>query len=73
MEAPNAQKEIIPDKTVIYQPEEKWYTLEQNTYDIGEYLNLLNIKPYNTINIKLKEGNLYGIKIIQCRLVLLLD
>ena len=58
MEAPlNSQKEIIPDKTVVYQPEEKWYTLEQNTYDIGEYLNLLNIKPYNTINIKLKEGN----------------
>ena len=58
MDAPlNSQKEIIPDKTVVYQPEEKWYTLEQNTYDIGEYLNLLNIKPYNTINIKLKEGN----------------
>ena len=51
------KKEIIPEKTEVYQPEEKWYSLNQNTYDIGEYLNLLNIKPYQTINIKLKEGN----------------
>ena len=44
-------------KKIVYQPEEKWYELNQNTYDIGEYLDLLDIKPYQTINIKLKEGN----------------
>jgi len=59
MEAPpsNDNKKIEPIKTITYQPEEKWYELNQNTYDIGEYLDLLNIKPYQTINITLKEGN----------------
>ena len=59
MEAPpsNENKKIEPIKKITYQPEEKWYELNQNTYDIGEYLDLLNIKPYQTINIKLKEGN----------------
>ena len=41
----------------MYQPEEKWYELNSNTYDIGEYLCLLDIKPYQKINIKLMEGN----------------
>ena len=53
----NNKKEIEPMKRITYQPEEKWYELNQNTYDIGEYLDLLNIKPYQTINILLKEGN----------------
>ena len=48
---------IEPIKKIMYQPEEKWYELNQNTYDVGEYLNLLDIKPYQTINITLKEGN----------------
>ena len=53
----NDNKKIEPVKKIAYQPEEKWYELNQNTYDIGEYLNLLDIKPYQTINITLKEGN----------------
>ena len=59
MEAPpsNDNNKIEPVKKITYQPEEKWYELDQNTYDIGEYLDLLNIKHYQTINIKLKEGN----------------
>ena len=58
MDSPsNDKKTIEPVKKRIYQPEEKWYELNQNTYDIGEYLDLLDIKPYQTINIKLKEGN----------------
>ena len=58
MDSPSNDKKIIePVKKIIYQPEEKWYELNQNTYDIGEYLDLLDIKPYQTINIKLKEGN----------------
>ena len=58
MEAPpsNENKKIEPIKKITYQPEEKWYELHQNTYDIGEYLDLLDIKPYQTINITLKEG-----------------
>ena len=53
----NDKKIIEPVKKIVYQPEEKWYELKQNTYDIGEYLDLLDIKPYQTINITLKEGN----------------
>ena len=47
MEAPpsNENKKIEPIKKITYQPEEKWYELHQNTYDIGEYLDLLDIKP----------------------------
>ena len=59
MEAPpsNENKKIEPIKKITYQPEEKWYELHPNTHDIGEYLDLLDIKPYQTINITLKEGN----------------
>lgn len=49
--------EIQPVSTTIYQVEEKCYVLEPNTYDIGKYLNLLKIKPFQKINITLKEGN----------------
>ena len=49
--------EIQTVSTTIYQVEEKWYVLESNTYDIGKYLHLLKIKPFQKINITLKEGN----------------
>ena len=49
--------EIQPDSVKVYQIEEKSFTLSPNTYDIGEYLKLLQIKPHQIINIKLKEGN----------------
>ena len=48
---------IQPDSVTIYQVEEKSFTLSPNTYDVGTYLKLLNIKPFQKINIKLKEGN----------------
>lgn len=51
------QIEIQPISVVKYQPEEKTYVLKPNTYDIGEYLNLLKIMPYQKIIIRLKEGN----------------
>ena len=41
----------------IINDEVKSYVLEPNTYDIGKYLNLLKIRPYQEINIQLKEGN----------------
>ena len=54
----NAQEQLIqPDSITVYQFEEKSFTLSPNTYDIGTYLKLLNIKPFQKINIKLKEGN----------------
>ena len=48
---------IQPDSVKEYKIEEKSFTLSPNTYDIGEYLRLLDIKPHQIINIKLKEGN----------------
>lgn len=48
---------IQPDSVTTYQVERKSFTLSPNSYDIGTYLKLLNIKPYQTIDIKLKEGN----------------
>ena len=48
---------IQPDSAKVYQIEEKFFTLSPNTYDIGEYLKLLEIKPHQIININLKEGN----------------
>ena len=54
----NAQEQLIqPDSITVYQFEEKSFTLSPNTYDIGTYLKLLNIKPFQKINIKLREGN----------------
>ena len=54
----NAPEPVIqPDSVTIYQVEEKSFTLSPNTYDVGTYLKLLNIKPFQKINIKLKEGN----------------
>ena len=54
----NAQEQLIqPDSITVYKFEEKSFTLSPNTYDIGTYLKLLNIKPFQKINIKLKEGN----------------
>ena len=50
-------EEIQPVSVIKYQPEEKTYVLEPNKYDIGKYLNLLKVKPYQTITITLKEGN----------------
>ena len=52
----NTGIEIKPVSTFKYQPEEKSYELEPNKYDIGKYLNLLKISPYQTIIIHLKEG-----------------
>ena len=53
----NDEIEIKPISVEKYQPEDKSYVLEPNTYDIGKYLNLLKIKPYQKITIQLKEGN----------------
>ena len=54
----NVPKQVLqPNSTTIYQFEEKSFTLSPNTYDIGTYLKLLNIKPFQKINIKLLEGN----------------
>ena len=53
----NNDDEIQPVSVIKYQPEEKTYVLEPNKYDIGKYLNLLKVKPYQTITITLKEGN----------------
>lgn len=49
--------EIQPVSEIKYQPEEKTYELKPNTYDIGEFLNLLKILPHQTIIIRFKEGN----------------
>ena len=49
--------EIQPISEIKYQPEEKTYELKPNTYDIGEFLNLLKIFPYQKIIIRFKEGN----------------
>ena len=54
----NVPEQVLqPNSTTIYQFEEKSFTLSPNTYDIGTYLKLLNIKPFQKINIKLREGN----------------
>jgi hypothetical protein len=55
--APPLDQEINPISVIKYQPEEKSYVLEPNKYDIGKYLTLLKITPYQNINITLKEGN----------------
>jgi hypothetical protein len=49
--------EIQPVSEIKFQPEEKTYELKPNTYDIGEFLNLLKILPYQKIIIRFKEGN----------------
>ena len=38
----NDEIEIKPISDEKYQPEDKSYVLEPNTYDIGKYLNLYN-------------------------------
>ena len=38
----NDEIEIKPISVEKYQPEDKSYVLEPNTYDIGKYLNLYN-------------------------------
>ena len=54
----NVPEQVLqPDSVTIYQIEEKSFTLSPNTYDIGTYLKLLNIKPFQKIKIKLLEGN----------------
>ena len=50
-------QEIIPISVIKYQPEKKSFVLEPNKYDIGKYLTLLKILPYQEINITLKEGS----------------
>ena len=49
--------EIQPVSVIKYQPEEKTNELKPNIYDIGEFLNLLKILPYQKIIIRFKEGN----------------
>ena len=39
-----------------FQPEEYNYEFSDKNMDIGELLNKMNIKPYQKINIVLKEG-----------------
>ncbi len=47
---------FVPKAEKIYQIKEKHYQLSNTNYDIGEYLYLLNIKPYEIIIILVKKG-----------------
>ena len=47
---------LTPKNEKIYQIKEKSYELSDSNYDIGNYLSLLNIQPYEIINIEVKSG-----------------
>ena len=42
---------LIPKSEKIYQIKEKNYEFSNANYDIGDYLKLLNIQPYEIIKI----------------------
>ena len=56
---PRDDKSLIANEaqTKTYTIEEKFYTLSTNFYDIGEYLEKLKIKPYQTISVTIKGGS----------------
>ena len=56
------ESSLIPKSEKIYQIKEKNYELSDSNYDIGNYLSLLNIQPYEIINILIKSGIINGIK-----------
>ena len=47
---------LIPKSEKIYQIKEKSYEFSNANYDIGDYLKLLNIQPYEIIKILIKSG-----------------
>ena len=47
---------LIPKSEKIYQIKEKNYEFSNANYDIGDYLKLLNIQPYEMIKILIKSG-----------------
>ena len=47
---------LIPKSEKIYQIKEKNYEFSNANYDIGDYLKLLNIQPYEIIKILIKSG-----------------
>ena len=47
---------LVPKSEKIYQIKEKSYELSNSNHDIGDYLKLLNIQPYEIINILIKSG-----------------
>jgi len=60
--AKNAKKENLEIKGVINGHNKK-YTFDKIKMDLGEYLNLLNIKPYDKViinNIFLIYNNIYN-------------
>ena len=54
--AKNAKKENIEIKGVINGHNKK-YIFDKIKMDLGEYLNLLNIKPYDKVIINIKKGS----------------
>ena len=50
------ESSLIPKSEKIYQIKEKDYELSDSNYDLGNYLSLLNIQPYEIINILIKSG-----------------
>lgn len=50
------ESSLIPTSEKIYQIKEKNYVLSDANYDIGNYLSLLKIQPYEIINILIKSG-----------------
>ena len=47
---------LVPISEKIYQIKEKNYEFSNANYDIGDYLKLLNIQPYEIIKILIKSG-----------------
>ena len=47
---------LNPKSEKIYQIKEKSYELSNSNHDIGNYLSLLNIQPYEIIKILIKSG-----------------
>ena len=52
----NTNQGLILKSKEEFKPEEYIYEYSDKNMDIGELLNKLNIKPYQKINIVLKEG-----------------
>ena len=50
------ESSLIPKSEKIYQIKEMNYELWDSNYDIGNYLSLINIQPYEIINILIKSG-----------------
>ena len=51
--------QIKPDSEITLQPKIKRYTFSKESMDFGEYLNLLDIKPYDKVTVVIKKGFYY--------------